>query len=547
MTMPEQLQAARLLLAKQRPYLASAAWALHPLPRPGLETLGVDKYWRLYYDPAVLEQWSAEGIAAILYHEICHLLRDHATRMQDFDPVYSNMATDAEINDDLIREGIRFPVPPLTPQFLGQPEDLLAEEYYHALVKRKQQKQDQPNKDESQPGDTDSEASETQANSRIGGSEPQAGSEEGDKHALSPAQNRDGSQALRPKSEVPGDAQQTGPQPVSELDWESGCELGPPGAGSFPETDGGGAGQSPPGGNLDTEGSRRPSSDSNASRVGEGNKGAVRVGLGDGGVMDSGGGVNSDQYRVPAPAAGRCGSCATGQMEPWEDPPPVGGSAGIGAAEAELLRREVARQVNEHVCGRGHVPGHWMRWAEAQLHTQVNWRRQLAAAIRHAAADAGGAADYSYRRPSRRQGQVGRGDIIYPALRCPVPTVAIVADTSASVSDRMLAQALTEITAILRLVGHRGGVHVLAVDQTVQTCRQVFRPEQIQLAGGGGTDMGAGLKALVQLSPRPQLGIVITDGHTVWPQLPPRGIKIIVVLSGDGQAPDWARVIKISA
>lgn len=265
--------------------------------------------------------------------------------------------------------------------------------------------------------------------------------------------------------------------------------------------------------------------------------------------MEQGIAANPDQYRqeVPSPVAGRCGSCATGQMEPWEDPPPVDGSAGIGAAEAGLIRREVARQVYEHACSPGHVPGHWMRWAEAQLHNQVNWRRQLAAAIRHAAAETGGATDYSYRRPSRRQGQVGPGDIIYPALHCPVPAVAIVADTSASVSDRMLAQALAEITAILKSVGHTRGVHVVAVDKTVQTCRRVFRPEQIQLAGGGGTDMGAGLKALPELSPRPQLGIVITDGHTAWPQLPPRGIKIIVVLSGDGHAPDWARVIKISA
>lgn len=137
--------------------------------------------------------------------------------------------------------------------------------------------------------------------------------------------------------------------------------------------------------------------------------------------------------------------------------------------------------------------------------------------------------------------------MLFPSLRCPIPAVAIVADTSASISDRMLAQTMSGISCILKSLGQRQGVHVLAVDQIVQTCCQVFRPEQIRLAGGGGTDMGTGLVALTKLKPRPQLGIIITDGHTTWPDLPPKGITIIVVLSGDGKAPEWANVIKISA
>lgn len=40
-----------LFLAKERPYLASAAWALRPVPKPGLRSMAVDMYWRLYYDP----------------------------------------------------------------------------------------------------------------------------------------------------------------------------------------------------------------------------------------------------------------------------------------------------------------------------------------------------------------------------------------------------------------------------------------------------------------------------------------------------------------
>jgi predicted metal-dependent peptidase len=103
------------------------------------------------------------------------------------------------------------------------------------------------------------------------------------------------------------------------------------------------------------------------------------------------------------------------------------------------------------------------RWAEEKLYPKVDWRKQLAAAIRYAAADTVGATDYSYRRPSRRQGQVGKGDVIFPSMRCPLPSVAVVADTSASISESMLAQTLAEISGILKSIGQKEGVHVLAV------------------------------------------------------------------------------------
>jgi len=97
MPLPLELQAARLRLVRRRPYLASAAWALVPVARPGLGTLAVDQWWRLYFDPAVTERWSVEEMAGVLYHEILHLLRDHPGRMRNFDRLAANIAADAEI------------------------------------------------------------------------------------------------------------------------------------------------------------------------------------------------------------------------------------------------------------------------------------------------------------------------------------------------------------------------------------------------------------------------------------------------------------------
>jgi predicted metal-dependent peptidase len=160
-------------------------------------------------------------------------------------------------------------------------------------------------------------------------------------------------------------------------------------------------------------------------------------------------------------------------------------------------------------------------------------------------ADTYGVTDYSYRRPSRRQRQMGTGDVILPAMRCPVPSVAIIADTSGSISDKMLAQTLAEISGILKAMGRGEGIRVLAVDNAVQSCSRVFGPRHVQFSGGGGTDMGVGLIAAAKLNPAPQLGVVITDGYTSWPENPPRGMRVIVVLTGEGQAPEWANVIEI--
>ena len=81
----------------------------------------MDQWWRLYYDPAVVAAWPVEELAGVLYHEISHLLRDHAGRMKEFERAAANIAADAEINDDLIAEGIRLPANPVTPEKIGQP------------------------------------------------------------------------------------------------------------------------------------------------------------------------------------------------------------------------------------------------------------------------------------------------------------------------------------------------------------------------------------------------------------------------------------------
>ena len=127
-----------------------------------------------------------------------------------------------------------------------------------------------------------------------------------------------------------------------------------------------------------------------------------------------------------------------------------------------------------------------------------------------------------------------------------MPGVAVVVDTSGSITQGMLAAALSEVAGVLRAAGQREGVTVLSVDAAVHSCQRVFRPEQVRLSGGGGTDMGAGLTAAEKLRPRPDVAIVVTDGYTPWPKEPPRALKTIVVLTdARGASPAWAKTLML--
>ena len=240
-----------------------------------------------------------------------------------------------------------------------------------------------------------------------------------------------------------------------------------------------------------------------------------------------------------------CGAGADGCDRPGE------GKGNLDPQQAQLLRLGVAAEIQQQHCREpGSVAGGWVRWAESALPSRIDWRRVLAAEVRSAVAAVTGKVDYSYRRPSRRA-HLSR-KVVLPTLRRPIPDVAIVCDTSGSMHERLLARALAEIEAVLTRAGLRAAqVRVLAVDTAVHAVSRVSRAGQVQLAGGGGTDMGSGIESAAGLRPKPSLVIVLTDGYTPWPDLPPPGIRVIVGLLVEGARPsgwappDWARTVVI--
>jgi predicted metal-dependent peptidase len=236
-----------------------------------------------------------------------------------------------------------------------------------------------------------------------------------------------------------------------------------------------------------------------------------------------------------------CGSGADGWPRDWD----ASGTPALSPWQARLLCRQVAQDCVRHAREAGNVPAGLLRWAEQTLRPAVDWRRVLAAELRRAVADAAGAVDYSYRRPSRRASVAG--SVVLPALRRPVPEVAVVCDTSGSMTEDLLAAALAEVEGLLRSLGMARQVRVLACDTAVGPVRRVSSARQVELVGGGGTDMGAGIDAAAALRPRPAVTVVLTDGFTPWPDRPPRGTRVVVALLGDEapDGPEWARAVRV--
>ena len=242
----------------------------------------------------------------------------------------------------------------------------------------------------------------------------------------------------------------------------------------------------------------------------------------------------------PGPEDPSCGSGCDGIPRAYE-PPEQADLGGLGAVAGEAIRRAVALAYRADR-GQGSMPGEWDRWVEQVLDPIVDWRTVLHAAVRRGLGWAHGHTDYTYTRISRRQAAAGA--VILPALRRPAPRVGIVVDTSGSVDDGLLAQALGEIDGVLAsLAVPDPQVSVLAVDAAVQAVATVRRADALRLAGGGGTDMALGISAALQLRPRVDVIIVLTDGLTGWPSLP-APVPVVAVLIGRTRAelpstPEW--------
>jgi predicted metal-dependent peptidase len=242
------------------------------------------------------------------------------------------------------------------------------------------------------------------------------------------------------------------------------------------------------------------------------------------------------------------GSAVHGRSRPWELPPHHTEAAAHPswdlAMASEQLRNSIIRYPQ--------APPAWWRWAKRRTSKTTDWRHQLRQQVQRELQHVRGERlDYSYQRPPRRPW--GDGQLLLPSLRVGMqPRLAIVLDTSASMSAPFLEQALAEVLALLLAL--RTPLVLIPCDQRAYAAIQLDTPARLltsHLPTGGGTDLRAGIHAALALRPPPELLLVLTDGQTPWPAERPPVPLVAGLLVTPGQAnprlsaPEWLRIIEI--
>jgi predicted metal-dependent peptidase len=178
------------------------------------------------------------------------------------------------------------------------------------------------------------------------------------------------------------------------------------------------------------------------------------------------------------------------------------------------------------------------RLVEHLLQPQLPWRMLLARYMTAVARD-----DYSYQRPSRRE-----GDAILPTLKSTQVDVVVVLDTSGSINDTEMREFVSEIDAIKGQMRARLTLH--ACD--ARLCEHgpwVFEPwEEFRMPdnvyGRGGTRFTPAFEWLQQEARKPDLLVYFTDAEGEFPGTEP-DYPVLWLVKGRGKVP-WGQRVQLN-
>ena len=186
----------------------------------------------------------------------------------------------------------------------------------------------------------------------------------------------------------------------------------------------------------------------------------------------------------------------------------------------------------------GKLGGALARLVGELLQPKLPWRMLLARYMTQVARD-----DYSYARPSRRE-----GEMIMPSLRSTQANIVVVLDTSGSVTNTELHEFLSEINTLKAQ---------LRASITLHTCDTALSPkgpwyfeawEEFKLPeeflGGGGTDFRPIFDWIKMHGKSPDMLLYFTDALGEFPKMEPH-YPVIWLVKGKAQVP-WGQRIQLN-
>ena len=212
--------------------------------------------------------------------------------------------------------------------------------------------------------------------------------------------------------------------------------------------------------------------------------------------------------------------------------------------DQQMIERAVAEDTEQYERSRGTVPSGLSRWAKQILRPKVDPFKEFRAACRYVANTTHGHGDYTFRKLPRRWPP---GGARLPAPVQPLPRFVVIVDTSGSMNEDDLAKALGVAEQGLR-GAPTGSIEFMAGDMEARFVKTVFRVEDVELLGGGGTDMGRLIVQACEQRPVPTGIIVITDGETPWPRYPVETRVVACITRRDRgcfAVPSWITAVRL--
>jgi predicted metal-dependent peptidase len=222
-----------------------------------------------------------------------------------------------------------------------------------------------------------------------------------------------------------------------------------------------------------------------------------------------------------------------------------GQEGGQGSAPAPLTAHEkeqLQQQWQRHLAAAaqrareaGKLSGQLARLTEVALAAQVSWRALLAQYLSQAARD-----DYTWQRPSRREGEV-----IWPSLRSHSGDIHVAIDVSGSVTEKDLAEFLGELNALKGTTPVR--ITLFACDSglaagapwTFEPWDELRLPSQF--AGGGGTSFAPVFEWIERHGRQPDTLIYFTDAEGEFPADAP-DYPVLWLVKGKAPVPFGRRI-----
>ena len=186
----------------------------------------------------------------------------------------------------------------------------------------------------------------------------------------------------------------------------------------------------------------------------------------------------------------------------------------------------------------GKLGGELARMIDHLLQPQLPWRMLLARYMTAVSRD-----DYSYSRPSRRE-----GDYVLPSLRSRQTDLVVAVDTSGSIKDSEIEEFIEEIDALKGQV--RARVTLLPCDAALcegapfrfEPWEQFSRPDEI--TGGGGTSFVPVFQWVAKEGIQPDLLVFFTDADGEFPKQEPH-YPVIWLVKGRSKVP-WGQRIQLN-